>query len=298
MGMEESFGTGTPGERCPHTGLPVRRRPEWTDVELDSGYRVTIFLLGDLILVGRPVGFVSMNAVRGVTSLSAAIVRDFMPPDLPYVHVQDYTGLTGSSLRARRYFIEEMRARKRIKSLIFTGMSPFIRMAVQLAKRLHRFSYDFHFVESYSKAVQLAQSFVLEEGSHVPPPKISEETATAGEGTGPDLQNGDIDNLLRYVGSIDWAKDGVVPPFRVSPDHPLRQVFESIELIKRELDDLIRERRMMEEALKRTQRDLWRKIGERTNELSAARKRIAELEELQGSSKEGEPEAGGTPGSD
>jgi len=57
-------------------GLPLRQRPEWTDVVLDrNGYRATIFMLGKGILVSRPVGYVTVEAVRNATALPAKIVE-------------------------------------------------------------------------------------------------------------------------------------------------------------------------------------------------------------------------------
>jgi len=265
-------------ELCPHTGLPVRRRSEWTDVEFDSGYRVTIFLLGDNILVGRPTGYVTMTAVRNVTALSAKIIRECFAPDIPYVQIQDYTGLTGLSLRARKYFIEEMRTRTRIQCLIFCGVSPFFRIAVQLAKRLHSFSYEFRIVRDYPEAALLAKSLIWMEapsgrGRHAETPAPS-----IGKGAGSEFTRQYIDDLLHYLNSINWEKDGLATTLEANPAHPFRQVFEAVDLIKKELDDLTRDRRMVEEALRRTQHDLWEKVAERTKELSAAYERIRELE--------------------
>jgi hypothetical protein len=280
-------------------GLPVTRRPEWTDVQLDEGYRVTIFVLGENILVGRPTGHVSMKAVKGVTALSKKIVDEVIGADRPYIHMQDYTGLTGVSLKARRYFIEDMKGREQIKCIIFCGVSPFFRVAVQLAKRLHGFTYDFHIVRDYPEAVRLAKNLTEAKPSSPPMPAAGVPGVLIGEEGRSSLTGRHVEDVLRYLESINWEKAGAGTRTEVSPDHPFRPVFTAIDLVKKELDDLISDRSMVEEALRRTQSELWGKIADRTAELAAAKEKIRSLEESPAdpSGETAPPPRGAPPGS-
>jgi len=55
--------TGVP-EKCPLTGLPVQSRPEWTDVSFGNKYSITLKVLGNNILFGQHVGYVTKNDVE------------------------------------------------------------------------------------------------------------------------------------------------------------------------------------------------------------------------------------------
>ena len=41
---------------CSVTGLPILRRPEWTDIDLAKGYPATFRFIGDRILLSIPRG--------------------------------------------------------------------------------------------------------------------------------------------------------------------------------------------------------------------------------------------------
>lgn len=260
-------------------GLPLQRRPEWTDVVLDrNGYRATLFVLGRDILVSRPEGYVTVEAVRNATALSAKIVEEVFLHDQSYVHIHDYSGLTGASLRARKSFIEEMRSRTRTRCLIFCGVSPFFRVGIQLAKRLHNFSYDLRIVRDYGEAVRLAQSLVSETTKPTPEIPAASARTLIPEEACPPLVGRYVEEVLHYLEDLNWEKAGLDSKPEVSPSHPFEPVFEAIDLVKKELDDLFRDHRMMEKALRKTQGDLWEKIVDLTKQLEAANERIRELE--------------------
>jgi len=59
----------------------------------------------------------------------------------------------------------------------------------------------------------------------------------------------DIENVLSLIGSINWEMDGIDNRFDMDADHPFYYLYQSIKLIKEELDDLIKEHQRAEEAL-------------------------------------------------
>jgi PAS domain S-box-containing protein len=61
------------------------------------------------------------------------------------------------------------------------------------------------------------------------------------------------DQLLQYLGDIDWERDGLPKPPATANDHVMGPVFEAIVLLKAELDELFAERHAMAEALKQSQ---------------------------------------------
>ena len=59
-----------------------------------------------------------------------------------------------------------------------------------------------------------------------------------------------MDDLIQYIGSIHWDKEGVELAKIIDASHPFTPVFDSISFIKGELDDLFRERDRIEQELK------------------------------------------------
>ena len=42
-----------PSNRCPVTGLPVFKKPEWTDISSGNSFKQTVYLVGDRILIQK-----------------------------------------------------------------------------------------------------------------------------------------------------------------------------------------------------------------------------------------------------
>jgi signal transduction histidine kinase len=141
---------------CSVTGLPILRRPEWTDVLLDNGYGTTFSVLGGNILVSQAFGFATLRGVKKALNISRDIVTAVIGGDGPYVHVLDSSNLQGASLGARKYYIDDMKKRKDILGLIFCGASPMFKMSIKLAKRFNLVKYQVEIVRDYSEAVGLA----------------------------------------------------------------------------------------------------------------------------------------------
>lgn len=143
-------------ETCPVTGLPVVSRPEWKDVCFGDNYLITFSVLGGRILLGRCRGYATCDDVKRAVALTDKIIEEAIEEKLPYVQIFDVTDLEGSSLDARRLYIELMRKRERIGSLIFYGTSSMFKMSINLAKRINIMHFNVCITDNYSDAVTLA----------------------------------------------------------------------------------------------------------------------------------------------
>ena len=141
---------------CPVTGLPVIRRPEWTDVSFGKDYKLTVSILGDSIILHQPSGYVTLHDAENTLRLSSKVVTEIITGDRPYVHISDYSNLKGASLEARKYYIDSMKKRERLLGLIFCGTSSIFKMSIKLGKRLNIVKFNVHIVNDYSGAVKLA----------------------------------------------------------------------------------------------------------------------------------------------
>ncbi len=68
------------------------------------------------------------------------------------------------------------------------------------------------------------------------------------------INENDIENLLALIGNLDWAVEGIESPLDISPNHPFFYIYQSIKLIKEELDDLFAGRKQLESQLQQSQK--------------------------------------------
>ncbi len=121
---------------CPLSGLPILRRPEWTNLEFDTHYRFSTALIGDRIIYNQPVGNATESTLEKALDLTDRVCEELIPPDQTYVHLSDYRMVRGVSSGGRKYFIEYMLARTRLAGFIIFGASPLMRIIIKLGQKI------------------------------------------------------------------------------------------------------------------------------------------------------------------
>jgi len=145
-----------PNGLCPLTGLPILQRPEWTDVDFGKDFRMTLRVVGGRILHSRPSGYATRHDAEGALKLTAKVAAEAIGEGAPYVQIEDYSNLHGTSFAGRRYFIDNMQKREQLTSLIFCGATPFFKMSIKLGKRFSIVKTSVELVDDYTEAVKLA----------------------------------------------------------------------------------------------------------------------------------------------
>ncbi len=60
--------------------------------------------------------------------------------------------------------------------------------------------------------------------------------------------------MIAFIGSLDWGLEGIDHQYRLPEEHPLYFLYQSIKLVKEELDELFRERAQLEAQLRQSQK--------------------------------------------
>lgn len=141
---------------CPVTGLPVLRKPEWTDVSFGTDFKVSYSILGDNICLGRSSGYGTIHEIEKTLGLSKKIIDEAFADGRPYVQINDYANLRGVSIEGRKFYIANSIKRKQLRGIIFYGTSPIFNMSINLAMRLNVVPFEAHIVKDYPEAVRLA----------------------------------------------------------------------------------------------------------------------------------------------
>jgi signal transduction histidine kinase len=149
-----------PIDRCPVTGWPVLRKPEWTAVGFGGSYRVTFSLVGERILLVETSGQVTLQDLEQGTLLDTRIKEALFPNPRSYVRIEHWSRLQGTSRAARDFYIRYMKKDQRLLGLIFFGLPPFFKMAVRIAGRTNIFHFKLAVVDGYDQAATLAQNIL------------------------------------------------------------------------------------------------------------------------------------------
>lgn len=149
---------------CPISGLPVVRRPEWTDVRLDKGYRTSVEVIGDHILRSIPTGYATRAGVVKANVLHRKAIEAAVDPEAPHVHVADYSGFKGASTRARRIFAEDLRSRSGLVAVFVHDASPLFTLSIKLGRRFLGLSIPVEMVGDRETATWRAIEVLRNEG--------------------------------------------------------------------------------------------------------------------------------------
>lgn len=230
-------------------------RPEWT-VGDDEFVMENEILDGDVVHTVVK-GFMRVRHVEAVIGMVELLAEKAARPRRPYYILADIRQVSGGSLRGRRQYVEATRRlyrRMPFRMYVFYGAKRFARAGVQLARLT--VPYRVVLADDFESAMAL-----IREDRHLfgyagrPSP---EEPIAAGDHA---LQ-GYVDDVLRYLGSIEWDKEEdreAACPF--NPDHPFCGVFDAIDLIRADMKELFKarrqaeiQRRVMEEKLVQSQK--------------------------------------------
>jgi diguanylate cyclase (GGDEF)-like protein/PAS domain S-box-containing protein len=241
--------------------LPVVRRPEWNLETAD--FRIRFEIIAGHIIHSVSSGYlrdIHLPQLIALRDEVAASVKPIIPPD--YI-IADMSGIRGYERRARKHYLHNLAAwhqRSPLKGFIPYGLSRFIAAAVNLSK--FWLPFNVYVAQNLEDALDIA---------HAHEKQLSVTTGrqemALGRGGQDTRSKAPIDQLLAYIGGIDWETSGQVTKFTDQVDPALQPIYDAIGLIKSEIDDLIHEKSRVEEALQNARAELETRVRERTVEL-------------------------------
>ncbi|MCP4695047.1 MAG: hypothetical protein GY859_43875, partial [Desulfobacterales bacterium] len=142
--------------KCPVTGLPIREKPEWTDVELGENYKLTLRVLGENIILGRPEGCPVLYEQKAALNLLDEVAAGLAGEDRRYIYIVDLENARGCTRQARECYVEHMKNQPRLLGLIFISAPFMFKFFIKLAKAARRLHVNPGFTVDHEAAVQLA----------------------------------------------------------------------------------------------------------------------------------------------
>ena len=141
---------------CPRTGFKVFTDPQWVDQQVSNFFTANFWIINDSIIYSLPKGYADLKGVRNSLSLNEKVAGSVSEGCGPFVQIEDYAFLAGSSSDSRRYFTDNINRDKRRLSLIFCNLSQPFSIAVKIGKRFNTTGKTIHVARHYSDAVKRA----------------------------------------------------------------------------------------------------------------------------------------------
>ena len=145
---------------CPETGLSILRNPEWNDICLSENYKISVNIIENNIVWLKPSGYATLSDIKRALDFTKKVRTEILPENRSYVQIDDWSNLKGSSFKARKFYIRDLKKRKRLKGLIYYSPSPAFRIAIQLGRRFKLFSFNIETTHDFIEAVSLAHKMV------------------------------------------------------------------------------------------------------------------------------------------
>ncbi|MGD9333320.1 MAG: helix-turn-helix transcriptional regulator, partial [Desulfobacterales bacterium] len=250
---------------CPCTGLPVKIRPEWIYTNPARTYRTTIALIGDRIFWVIPRGYVADQDMQQAIALAVEILAEVNPDGRPFVFIENFAHTWGGTTNARRRYLQFTNDLQGLLGSFPYGMPPFFRLSFNLSRRLGLHRYRVHMVAHYEDAVTAALARLQKHsvspmpgyppGRHVRPAR-SHSAVARGVADPVDPRTAHVDGLLSLLGRLDLESPGLPDTAAPAPPEVLQPVYDLLEMLKMDMDQLLEEQRELMAVHREGQREL------------------------------------------
>ena len=212
---------------------------DW-DFVFDEDYALRFETPQPGLLEVAPRGVLHASHVAGVFDRHVEVFPQCGLEDGKYYYISNVSALRRASLKARRLYYDHIRSwyeRHPFRAYVFYGVNPFIRAAINVARHFVSFEVviagdreeALDFVR-HAEAKRSARKTLTSAGTPMPAPKQRHTQADH------------VEELLYYLGQVSWDVEAPDLADRIRPDHPFRPVFEAIDLVKSDFDEIIAER--------------------------------------------------------
>ncbi len=244
--MLENFPINKFKNICPISGLVFFQSKEWKNVLLSDECTCSYFLIGDRIVVSKPVGFAGLEEVKGSMDYIDKIISEYIK-DKPFILMHDYSGVKGFSEEGREYYLKHKQANPNLKGIIFFGISPIVKLGINLG-RVKIGDIMIYIVKDYREAINIAVPLVFDLPKNVVNlSKFNKEYLVSTTVSKPNhvVNQNDLveylNNIMDIIASIDWTRPGIDDFLIKSVQPPIRSILDALCLIKYDFDQILEE---------------------------------------------------------
>ncbi len=204
----------------------------------DGEFSIQYKIISKNILHGVSSGFFEERHVNPSKDLHERVLTAMNLHGAPHVYILDLGNSKGTNHKVRKLYTNreyDIHKKFPIKVAIFYGVNKQLRAGLYIAKLFLPFK--IHITDNYKNALSFASSY--ESKKNFRPQLFS-----------PFKKGKYVNEILEHIAKIDWESDKSVGRNVRSTAHSYSDVFDAIDLIKWEIDDLLSARDNTEKKLR------------------------------------------------
>lgn len=233
-------------------------KPEWVKKSADGKFSMKICLLDDNIYIAEPTGYAGNKDVGIVAELIENVLKETNPRREKYYRIQDYSKMTGSSVRARQEYINWMKNNiDDIHLTVFYGLKGVMKSIVYFGKILYPNTPTILIANSYDEALDIvykhkkgiksksSDDTIKEQAFQIPESKedvanlvhlLIDENKILKES-----QEFNARKLFEIIGKISWDYKINIEDSEIQSE-PFSDVFHAIQMLRNDVNDLLAEK--------------------------------------------------------
>ena len=231
------------GDGAPHK---IVSQPDWCYQAENFSLRYEI--VNGNILHAVTAGRLEKEYIDPALRLKEKVIKSLGKLADSYYYVLGMKESKGASQKTRKSYIDAVLVlyeKYPFQMFIFYGANRVLKAGINLARPFMPFKV--RVVKDLESALNLIDK---ENSINIVPTPLLTDKHSAGKPLAPDQIQQYVNELLKFIGGINWEIDGITEEAERDHSYPFSPVFNAINLIKWELDDLWTEQKRTEKELK------------------------------------------------
>ena len=158
---------------CPVLGCEVYCKDNWIKNKASETFEANFWIIGDDIIYSRPKGFCDAEGVQNSLKLNDEIAAFISSGTKPFIQIEDYSYLKGSTLKSRKLFIDNMNSNKLRRTIIFCNANLPIKVAIKIGNQFNITDREIFISNSYSEAVSKVKELSYSEINKAEPEVVN-----------------------------------------------------------------------------------------------------------------------------
>ncbi len=225
----------------------VYSQKDW-ELELD-GFSIRFEIINSEIIHSIPRGDLNESHLPYLIELREKVIRTLLMQGNFNYFISDAKQFSIKNTRVRKRYVktlQDIHQRYPFRIFFYYGRNKFIQTAVNLTKPF--LAFKVRGCENLEHALELVSKDKAKGMKNKTITKLTSKLFPSDRHT-----EKYVNDLLSFLGNIDWEKDGFYGVDNYTHSHPFSRVFDSIRFIKKDLDNLLEERKEVEKALRQSE---------------------------------------------